>query len=91
MPTSFAREDERGTVWAGRRVALGKRVRELRHGLGMSQETLALKSGVSRNMIIQVEWGQRGIMTERLGDLAEVLGVEASDLLLTEEAWTRRN
>jgi transcriptional regulator with XRE-family HTH domain len=57
----------------------------------MSQETLALKSGVSRNMIIQVEWGQRGIMTERLGDLAEVLGVEASDLLLTEEAWTRRN
>jgi len=32
-------------------------------------------------MLIQIEWGQRGIMAERLGDIAEVLGVETKDLL----------
>ena len=32
-------------------------------------------------MLIQVELGQRGILAERLGDIAEVLGVKASDLL----------
>jgi len=32
-------------------------------------------------MLIQVEWGQRGILVERLGDIAAVLGVQASDLL----------
>jgi len=81
VPTSSDREDERGAVWAQRRVDLGRRIRSLRHDRGLSQEALALESGVSRNMLIQVEWGQRGILTERLGDLAEVLGVTASDLL----------
>jgi hypothetical protein len=32
-------------------------------------------------MLIQVEWGQRGLLAERLGDIAEVLGVRACDLL----------
>jgi len=32
-------------------------------------------------MLIQVEWGQRGILAERLGDIADVLGVTAKDLL----------
>ena len=85
MPTSPRREDERGAIWAQRRVALGQRIRSLRQGLGLSQEALALESGVSRNMLIQVEWGQRGILAERLGDIAEVLGVSAGDLLAEDE------
>lgn len=75
------RDDQRGVMWAKRRVELGKRIRELRQQCGLSQEALALESGVSRNMLIQVEWGQRGILTERLGDIAAVLGVNACDLL----------
>jgi len=82
VPTSpFNREDQRGDVWVQRRMALGQRIRLLRHQRGLSQESLALASGVSRNMLIQVELGQRGILAERLGDIAEVLGVKASDLL----------
>lgn len=47
----------------------------------MTQELLSLKSGVSRNIIIDVEFGRRGLLYERLGDLAKALGVTASDLL----------
>jgi transcriptional regulator with XRE-family HTH domain len=84
VPTRHDREDERGVVWERRRRALGRRIRALRQERGLSQEALALESGVSRNMLIQVEWGQRGIMAERLGDIAEVLGVGAADLLTPE-------
>jgi len=62
-------------------VALGRRIRALRLAQGLSQEALALESGLSRNMLIQVEWGKRGLLTERLGDLAQVLGVSVADLL----------
>lgn len=62
-------------------MALGRRIRALRLAQGLSQEALALESGLSRNMLIQVEWGKRGLLTERLGDLAQVLGVSVADLL----------
>ncbi len=55
----------------------------------MSQESLALESGLSRNMLIQVEWGQRGIMAERLGDIAEVLGVEIAELFVESGRLSR--
>lgn len=80
VPTSPDRDDGRGEVWRQRRLALGKRIRALRQERGLSQESLALESGLSRNMLIQVEWGQRGLLAERLGDIAEVLGVEVGDL-----------
>jgi len=32
-------------------------------------------------MLITLEWGQRSILADRLGDIAEVLGVTAADLL----------
>ena len=85
MPTSSTRDDDRGCVWASRRIALGQRIRALRLECGLSQEALALESGLSRNMLIQVEWGKRGLLAERLGDIAEVLGVEPADLLSREE------
>lgn len=59
---------------------LGSRVRELRLEQGLSQEALGLESGLSRSQIISIEWGRRGVLYERLGDIAEVLGVEVSDL-----------
>ena len=55
----------------------------------MSQESLALESGLSRNMLIQVEWGQRGIMAERLGDIAEGLGVEIAELFVESGRLSR--
>jgi len=40
-----------------------------------------LLSGVSRNVLMDVEHGRRGILHERLFDIAKALGVSAADLL----------
>lgn len=48
---------------------------------GMTQEGLALASGVTRNVLIDVEHGRRGLLYERLFDLADALGVPVSELL----------
>ncbi|TDZ45954.1 anaerobic benzoate catabolism transcriptional regulator [Mycobacteroides franklinii] len=56
-------------------------MRDLRIERGMTQEQLALASGVTRNILIDVEHGKRGLLYERLFDLADALGVEAAELL----------
>lgn len=60
---------------------MGARIRAARQAAGLTQEELALSSGVSRNQIVAVELGQRAISFERLYDLAGALGTSASDLL----------
>ncbi|MBV8350114.1 MAG: helix-turn-helix transcriptional regulator [Mycolicibacterium sp.] len=42
---------------------------------------LALRSGVSRNVLIDVETGRRGLLYERLFDIADALEVPVADLL----------
>lgn len=61
---------------------MGRRVRALREARGLTQEALALQSGVTRNVLIDVELGRRGLLYERLFDLADVLDVPASELLV---------
>jgi len=60
---------------------IGARLRELRTARALTQESLALESGLSRNQIIAVEWGRSSIAVERLFDLADALGVPVSALL----------
>jgi transcriptional regulator with XRE-family HTH domain len=48
----------------------------------MTQEALALQSGVTRNVLIDVEHGRRGLLYERLFDIAEALEVPVADLLI---------
>jgi transcriptional regulator with XRE-family HTH domain len=82
VPTRPSQNDpQRASDWARRRQAVGKTIRELRIERGLSQEALALASGVTRNVLIDVEHGRRGLLYERLFDLAEALGVPASTLL----------
>lgn len=82
MPTRPSQDDpKRVKVWERRRRAVGARIVELRTEKGMTQQQLSSKSGVSRNIIIDVEFGRRGLLYERLGDLAKALGVTAADLL----------
>lgn len=82
MPTRPEQDDpERRAVWAARRQGLGLRIRSLRTEAGLTQESLALEAGISRNMIIGIEWGRRGILAERLGDIADALGVDVVDLI----------
>jgi transcriptional regulator with XRE-family HTH domain len=47
----------------------------------MTQERLALRSGVTRNVLIDVELGRRGLLYERLFDIAEALDVNVGALL----------
>ncbi|WP_429595044.1 helix-turn-helix domain-containing protein [Arthrobacter crystallopoietes] len=67
--------------WAQIRAQVGGRIRELRLSNGLTQEALALEVGMSRNMLIHLEWGKRSIAYERLWDIAVVLGVAVEELL----------
>lgn len=97
MPTRPSQNDpERVTAWATHRRSVGRTIRELRLARGLTQEALALDSGVTRNVLIDVERGRRGLLYERLFDIAAALGVPASQLLAsdtdtdTEAASTHR-
>lgn len=51
----------------------------------MTQEALALESGLSRNLLVDVELGKSGLLYERLFDLAAALGVRPSEFLDVDE------
>lgn len=81
MPTRPSQNNpERVTNWERWRVTVGANIRAIRAGKGMTQEALALRSGVTRNVLIDVELGKRGILYERLIDIADALGVPVCDL-----------
>jgi DNA-binding XRE family transcriptional regulator len=82
VPTRPSQTDpERARRWAARRLSVGRRIRTLRIERGLTQEALSLQSGVTRNVLIDVEAGKRGLLYERLFDLAEALEVSAWELL----------
>lgn len=73
--------DEQKESWRRARSLVGAAVRGHRTRAGLTQEALALESGVTRNMLIHIEHGSRGVSFERLYDLAAALGIEPSELL----------
>lgn len=62
-------------------MEVGTRIRDVRLSREMTQESLALRSGVTRNVLIDVEHGRRGLLFERLLDIAEALEVAPAELL----------
>jgi DNA-binding XRE family transcriptional regulator len=72
---------DRVAQWERWRAMVGANIRELRLQQGMTQEALALTSGVTRNVLIDVEQGKRGLLYERLFDIAEALQVSVGALL----------
>ena len=64
-----------------RQRALGDRVRGFRHGLGLSQEQLALKAGINRTYIASLEAGRRNPSIDLIARLAFALEVDAGDLV----------
>jgi DNA-binding XRE family transcriptional regulator len=82
VPTRPSQNDPKRVVaWQRRRRMVGTRIQGLRIERGLTQEQLAQLSGVSRNVLMDVEHGRRGILHERLFDIAKALGVSAADLL----------
>ncbi|WP_350000920.1 helix-turn-helix transcriptional regulator [Pseudarthrobacter sp. WHRI 8279] len=90
MPTRpHQSSPEQSLRWEERRREVGARIRELRLGQNLSQEALALESGLSRNMIIGIEWGRKSVAYERLWDIAAVLDVPVDQLLVSAQSETR--
>lgn len=71
---------DRVAQWERWRAMVGANIRELRLQQGMTQEALALTSGVTRNVLIDVEQGKRGLLYERLFDIALALQVSVAAL-----------
>lgn len=47
---------------------------------GLTQMSLALEAGLSRNMVIGIEFGKKSVAYERLWDIADVLEVDVREL-----------
>lgn len=82
VPTRPSQNDpDRVAQWEYWREIVGTNIRKQRLKAGISQEELALRSGVTRNVLIDVEHGRRGLLYERLFDLADALDIPVSRLL----------
>lgn len=63
------------------RRLIGRRARIARVDLGLSQNDIATKAGLTRNFVSAIERGAQGLDTWRLRHLAEALGVDFGWLL----------
>lgn len=59
----------------------GRRVRERRLALGLTQQDLAKGAGLHRSYIGEIELGKRNITLESATKIAKVLQVEVASLL----------
>ena len=59
----------------------GLRLKTLRKEKGLSQEELALKSGLNRPYLSAIEKGKRNVSLEVMEKLAGALGVEIGELI----------
>ncbi|MCT7373319.1 MULTISPECIES: helix-turn-helix domain-containing protein [Mycolicibacterium] len=74
-------DPERVADWKRARALVGQRIRGIRTSRGLTQEALALRSGFSRNLLVDVELGKSGLLYERLFDLAAALDVSPDEFL----------
>ena len=61
--------------------AFGKRIFELRRGIGMTQDELAIALGVSQQSVFAYELGDRRVPVDLLLKLAEIFQVSVGELL----------
>lgn len=57
----------------------GKRLKEIRHEKGLSQEALALAAGLDRTYIPGIEKGERNVSLAVIEKLAKALHVSITD------------
>ena len=61
------------------KLSVGKRVKELRNKLGISQEELADLAGLDRTYVTSVECGRRNISIVNIEKLARALKVSLAE------------
>jgi len=59
----------------------GARLRKLRKARKLSQEKLALKSGIDRSYFGAIERGENSVSLVNIHRIAEALGIEPAELL----------
>lgn len=77
--TSAKTDDERHLL------ALGKAIRARRKELGLSQEGLALRSGIDRSHMGRIERGERNLTVLNLIRLCSALNYKPSALMATAD------
>ena len=63
------------------RILFGSSLSKLRKEVGLSQEQLALESGIARSYLSGVERGQRNIALINICRLADALNLDPAELL----------
>ena len=71
--------------------AFGKAVREMREGIGISQEELANRSGLHRTYISDVERGERNIGLGNVEAISKGLGVSLIELFERTTSYLSRS
>lgn len=64
------------------RERIGRNIRQLRVNLGLSQERLALESGIDRSYVGRVERGEENVTLDTMQAFAAALAVDVSVLLM---------
>lgn len=59
---------------------IGRNIRYYRKKAGLSGEELGKKLGVTAQCILQIERGERGIISKKFIEIADVLNIEVNDL-----------
>lgn len=65
-------------------MRIGLRIKELRAGLGLSQEAFAYSIEMSRTYFAEVETGKRNISIENIDRIAKGLGVSLKEFFDSE-------
>ena len=71
------------------KLLFGKRLKELRESLFMTQEFLAEKIGIHRNTLARIEKGESFATAETIERIKNALGVEFADLFTFEQTNKR--
>lgn len=69
------------TINAAYRLAFGQRVRQLRTARGVSQEALALQTGIARSYMGGIERGEKNPALDHIVRIAAGLDVQPADLM----------
>lgn len=62
-------------------IKFGKRIRELRQSLYLSQEVLAERAGVHRTYVGMIERGEKNITLSNISKFADALEVTIDELM----------
>lgn len=78
---SYALRDMSDAKITKGRLQLGKRIRELRKEMGISQEELGFRANLHRTYIGSIERGEQNISIDNIHKIAKALKVLPKDLL----------